>query len=76
MAATAVPELLAKKARRDEQWAAAKATAALEARKKASETRKDVFKRAEAYVKEYRAQVHTAGAAGPGRRGTRHHPKP
>jgi large subunit ribosomal protein L7e len=51
-----VPELLAKKRKRDEAWAAKKATAALEARKKARETRRDVFKRAESYVKEYRQQ--------------------
>jgi large subunit ribosomal protein L7e len=55
--ATTVPELLAKKRKRDEAWASAKATAALEARKKASDTRKAIFKRAEAYVKEYRTQV-------------------
>jgi hypothetical protein len=61
--ATTVPELLAKKRKRDEQWAAAKAAAAVEARKKASDTRKAIFKRAEAYVKEYRAQV---GAGAPG----------
>lgn len=51
-----VPELLAKKRRRDEAWAAKRATAALEARKKARETRKDIFKRAEQYVNEYRSQ--------------------
>jgi len=51
-----VPELLAKKRKRDEQWAAEKATAALEAKKKARKTRSDIFKRAEAYVKEYRQQ--------------------
>ncbi len=58
--ATTVPELLAKKRKRDEAWVSAKATAALEARKKASESRKAVFKRAEAYVKEYRTQVNIA----------------
>uniref|UniRef100_A0A7S0WER7 60S ribosomal protein L7 n=1 Tax=Chlamydomonas leiostraca TaxID=1034604 RepID=A0A7S0WER7_9CHLO len=51
-----VPELLAKKRRRDETWAAERAAASLEARKKARATRKDIFKRAETYVKEYRQQ--------------------
>lgn len=52
-----VPELLAKKRRRDETWAAERAAASLEARKKARATRKDIFKRAETYVNEYRQQV-------------------
>lgn len=55
--ASLVPELLAKKRKRDETWAAAKATEAAEARKKARVTRREVFKRAEKYVKDYRAQV-------------------
>jgi len=50
-------ELLAKKRRRDEQWAAEKATAAVEAKKKARTTRSAIFKKAESYVKEYRSQV-------------------
>lgn len=55
-----VPELLAKKRKRDEQWAAERAAAAVDARKKARTTRKDIFKRAEKYVSEYRAQVKRA----------------
>lgn len=50
-------ELLAKKRRRDDQWAAEKATAAVEAKKKARTTRSAIFKKAESYVKEYRSQV-------------------
>lgn len=57
MATSVVPELLAKKQKRDAQWQAEKAAAALEARKKARVTRKTIFKRAEAYVKEYRQKV-------------------
>ncbi len=62
MSASVVPELLAKKERRNAQWAAEKAQAQLEARKTARASRKVIFKRAESYVKEYRAQVrgHTA----------------
>jgi len=51
-----VPELLVKKRKRDDAWAAKKAAAALEARKKSREARREIFKRAEAYVKEYRDQ--------------------
>lgn len=54
-----VPELLVKKRKRDEAWAAKRAALALENRKKAREVRKDIFKRAEQYVNEYRQQVHT-----------------
>jgi len=57
-----VPELLVKKRKRDEQWAAERAAAALEARKQSKIKRKDMFKRAEQYVKEYREQV--SGAMG------------
>lgn len=57
-----VPELLLKRRQRDEAWAAKRATAALEARKKARDNRREVFKRAEQYVKEYRQQVGTDGA--------------
>ncbi len=64
-----VPELLAKKRKRDEQWAAERAAAAVDARKKARTTRKDIFKRAEKYVSEYRAQVKRAEAG-------RHRQKP
>lgn len=58
--ASLVPELLAKKRKRDEQWATERAAAAVEARKKARTTRAEIFKRAEKYVKEYRAQVSTS----------------
>jgi large subunit ribosomal protein L7e len=51
-----VPELLVKKRKRDEAWAAKRAAAALEARKKARASRREIFKRAEQYVKEYREQ--------------------
>jgi large subunit ribosomal protein L7e len=49
--------LLAKKRKRDEQWAAQKAASAVEAKKKARTTRSSIFKKAEGYVKEYRSQV-------------------
>ena len=52
-----VPETALKKRRRDEEWAAARASAAAEARSKRAASRTDAFKRAESYVKEYRAQV-------------------
>jgi hypothetical protein len=58
MSSTVVPELLAKRQKRDAQWQAEKAAAALEARKKTRETRAKIFKRAESYVKEYLQQVH------------------
>jgi large subunit ribosomal protein L7e len=51
-----VPELLAKKAKRDEAWQAQRQAAALEARKKARTQRREIFKRAEQYVNEYRQQ--------------------
>jgi hypothetical protein len=50
-------ELLAKKRKRDEQWAAERAASAVDAKKKARTTRSTIFKRAEQYVKEYRSQV-------------------
>lgn len=54
-----VPESLLKKRQRDEKWAADKAAAA-DATTKAQTAKKEViFKKAEAYVQEYRAQVHT-----------------
>ena len=52
-----VPESLLKKRQRDEQWATQRAADRTEARKKAKENRKVIFKKAEAYVKEYRQQV-------------------
>ncbi|KAF8065475.1 RPL7C [Scenedesmus sp. PABB004] len=51
-----VPELLLKKRARDEAWAAKRQAAALEQRKAARESRREIFKRAEQYVKEYRQQ--------------------
>jgi hypothetical protein len=56
-AAGTVPETVLKKRKREEEWAAKKAAAATEAKKKAREQRREVFKRAETYVKEYRSQV-------------------
>ena len=55
--AATVPESVLKRRKRDEDWAAKKAAAATDARKKARDQRKEIFKRAETYVKEYRDQV-------------------
>ncbi len=52
-----VPESVLKKRKRDEDWATKKAANALEAKKKSRDQRKEIFKRAENYVKEYRDQV-------------------
>jgi large subunit ribosomal protein L7e len=57
MTSAAVPETLLKKRQRDEKWSAQKAAATAEAKKKAKDSRKIIFKKAEAYVKEYRQQV-------------------
>jgi large subunit ribosomal protein L7e len=54
--ANTVPELLAKKRKRDETWAAQKATAEVERKKKVKVARATLFKKAEQYVREYRAQ--------------------
>ena len=51
------PFAVLKKRKRDEDWATKKAAAATEAKAKAVATRKEIFKRAEQYVKEYRTQV-------------------
>ena len=56
-AAGSVPESVLKKRKRDEDWSTKKAAALTEAKAKSKERRKDVFKRAESYVKEYRDQV-------------------
>jgi len=56
MAPPAVPESVLKKRKRDEDWAAKKAAAAAEAKQKSVASRKEIFKRAEQYVKEYRTQ--------------------
>jgi hypothetical protein len=61
-----VPELAAKKAKREEAWAAQRAAEATEARAKAKETRRVIFKKAAAYVNEYRQQVRRAGGRGTG----------
>ena len=57
MAPAAVPELLLKKRKRAEAWQAEASATADAARKRARESRQEIFKRAEAYVKEYRTQV-------------------
>ena len=57
MAPGQVPETVLKKRKRDEEWAAKKASSVTEGKKKAKAGRKDIFKRAEQYVKEYRQQV-------------------
>ncbi|EIE19109.1 60S ribosomal protein L7 [Coccomyxa subellipsoidea C-169] len=51
-----VPESVLKKRKRDEDWAAKKAATAGDAKKKSRDQRKEIFKRAESYVKEYRDQ--------------------
>jgi hypothetical protein len=53
----AVSELLLKKRKRQEAWAAEKATAATTAKKNALAARRTIFKRAADYAKEYRATV-------------------
>lgn len=58
--APTVPESVLKRRKRDEDWATKKAAAATDAKKKARDQRKDIFKRAESYVKEYRDQVSPA----------------
>ena len=61
-AAGAVPESVLKKRKRDEEWGAKKAAAQTEAKSKAKDRRKEIFKRAETYVKEYRDQVRSSQA--------------
>jgi large subunit ribosomal protein L7e len=51
-----VPETVLKKRKRDEEWAQKKAAAAADTKKSNKGKRKEVFKRAEQYVKEYRQQ--------------------
>ena len=58
--APTVPESVLKRRKRDEDWAAKKAAAATDSKKKARDSRKDIFKRAESYVKEYRDQASPA----------------
>ena len=57
-APTSVPESVLKRRKRDEDWAAKKAAVAGDVKKKARDQRKEIFQRAESYVKEYRDQVH------------------
>jgi hypothetical protein len=59
------PFAVLKKRKRDEDWATKKAAAATEAKAKAVATRKEIFKRAEQYVKEYRTQVGRCARWGP-----------
>jgi len=54
-----VPETILKKRKRDDEWAAKKAAVVADTKKKSKSNRKDIFKRAEQYVKEYRDQVGT-----------------
>lgn len=65
-----VPESVLKKRKRDDDWANKKAATAAEAQKKARESRKVIFKRAEAYTKEYRTKVRERPKWSPGVRGT------
>jgi large subunit ribosomal protein L7e len=51
-----VPESVLKKRKRDENWTKQKKETELAAKKKSRDERKVIFKRAEAYVKEYRQQ--------------------
>uniref|UniRef100_A0A7S0X422 Ribosomal protein L30 ferredoxin-like fold domain-containing protein n=1 Tax=Mantoniella antarctica TaxID=81844 RepID=A0A7S0X422_9CHLO len=51
-----IPETALKKRKRDEAWASKKATAAAEVKSNKDKNSKDIFKRAEKYVKEYRDQ--------------------
>ncbi|CAD7698920.1 unnamed protein product [Ostreobium quekettii] len=55
-AATTIPETLLKKRKREEEWAAKRAAARLEGQKKHNDKQREVFKRAEQYVKDHRAQ--------------------
>eukprot|EP00884_Botryococcus_braunii_P021925 jgi/Botrbrau1/8416/Bobra.0237s0036.1 len=54
MAPSAVPESLLKKRKRDEEWAAKRAQEAQAKKETRKLQRKDIFKRAEKYVQEYR----------------------
>lgn len=69
MAPAPVPETILKRRKRDEQWAADRAAAAETARAKRRAARADAFKRAESYVKEYRAQVRRGWGGGGEREG-------
>jgi hypothetical protein len=60
MSSAPVPESLLKKRKRDDAWRANKHAANAVAALKAKEKRKVIFKKAEAYVKQYRQQVRCA----------------
>lgn len=57
MPPAAVPETALKKRTRDEEWAKTRAEGAAKAKAARAAARSSAFKRAESYVKEYRAQV-------------------
>jgi large subunit ribosomal protein L7e len=59
-----VPESVLKKRKRDENWTKQKKETELAAKKKSRDERKVIFKRAEAYVKEYRQQVGSRATRG------------
>ena len=61
-----VPETVLKKRKRNEQWEQTKAAQVADKKAKSKDKRKDIFKRAEQYVKEYRQQVkaHSHGCSG------------
>ncbi|CAN0847403.1 60S ribosomal protein L7-4 [Linum grandiflorum] len=55
-AAAIVPESVLKKRKREEEWALAKSQSVVAQKKKSTENRKIIFKRAEQYAKEYKEQ--------------------
>ena len=59
-----VPESVLKKRKRADDWAAKRADAAAQKQLKAKSNRREVFKRAETYAKEYRSQVGRVAALG------------
>ncbi len=67
-----VPESILKKRKRDEEWAAKRAADAAAKKDHRKQSRKDVFKRAEAYAAEYRTQVRNLKVDGPRNAGLLH----
>ena len=67
-----VPETVLKKRKRDEEWANKKSAAAAEAQKKSRASRKDILKRAESYVNEYRNKVRISRLSRSGHRKPAH----
>lgn len=61
MAPGKIPESVLKKRKRAEDWAAKRQATRTDFKNKAKANRKEIFQRAEKYVKEYRTQVGTAG---------------